>query len=794
MTFETDGGSGTIIVGDTTLEVKDDEEFTIQLNDAGNIDGLENFDGSSVLITNDSESNATITGSDGDDFLAAGNAVNMTMTGGAGKDSFGGGVNLQHAIITDYTEGEDVIYHAQPFSNNMAIEGAVSGEDYVFASNGRTITLKDSADRVITVVDPNGDTRLYNTTADITENILEEYSEEEITTLTGGGTSSIDLAKEDYDVAIVDANASGKKNISLDGDVAIVEETNAKVSITASKGVDTIYSTGDNVTVNLNKGGNAWLFVPEGRMTIEGYDDTTGAGFNDNYSDILPEIVDKIASNEISFDKGKLTMGAAVVSFGDVTNKIVNFYNAENGAQAQKVGFVTDDAAINASSRKDNLILVGGIASTLLGGAGNDTVYADDESFIDAGAGKNQIYLEENSESTIAMRNGKSTIANFNAGFDDTSDKLFVGVNDTVDFKFDGNDLKVYNNGEMRGVLSNVGDGADFVNILAADNNSTSKIAVAQENAVITVEDEIADLYVGKKSGVDFASYDESLTIDLSKNFYGINRVTLGGGLNTLISSSANETLTGNGTTEYIFDKDSGRDVISNFNFDEDKINVGNETITAVNVNSAGGVRMQISGDGWLTLENAQGENFKINNFVAVADENLTYNDEANYFVATAQNATLTVGESAEIWLDGSHGKTFSGDIRTLDASTAAGKTSLAGNDLDNRIFAGQGDASLWGGNGGDDLLIGGAGKNTFFYTNGNGSDTIANAHDGDEVILSTVTLDQIASANITGDAVAINFTDGGSLQVNSNANVTYQLADGSQFSANHTTGTWASK
>ena len=74
----------------------------------------------------------------------------------------------------------------------------------------------------------------------------------------------------------------------------------------------------------MDKGGNAWLFVPEGKMTIEGYDDTTGAGFNDNYSDILPEIADKI----------------------------------------------------NAGSRKENLILVGGENSTLTSGAGDgqDTI------------------------------------------------------------------------------------------------------------------------------------------------------------------------------------------------------------------------------------------------------------------------------------------------------------------------------------------------------------------------------------------------------------------------------------
>ena len=204
------------------------------------------------------------------------------------------------------------------------------------------------------------------------------------------------------------------------------------------------------------------------------------------------------------------------------------------------------------------------------------------------------------------------------------------------------------------------------------------------------------NIYVGEKSGVDFAGFEDSLIVDLSENFYGINCVTLGGGQNTLISSS--------------------------------------------------------------------------------------------------QNATLTVGEVAEIWLDGSHGKYFSGDIRTLDATTSTGKTELAGNALDNTILAGNGDSSLWGGNLGNDFMQGGAGKNTFFYTNGNGNDTISGANNGDVVNLAQVSLDQIASSNITADAVTLNFKDGGSMQINGAADITYQLADGSKFSANHEQAVWLSK
>ena len=101
----------------------------------------------------------------------------------------------------------------------------------------------------------------------------------------------------------------------------------------------------------------------------------------------------------------------------------------------------------------------------------------------------------------------------------------------------------------------------------------------------------------------------------------------------------------------------------------------------------------------------------------------------------------------------------------------------------------------MWGGYGSEsDTLIGGAGQNTFFYGAGNGNDIIRNAHDGDVISLEDITLDQIVDAKITAGGVILNFNDGGSLTVESTADVTYQLADGSKYSANHQNLEWQDK
>ena len=67
----------------------------------------------------------------------------------------------------------------------------------------------------------------------------------------------------------------------------------------------------------------------------------------------------------------------------------------------------------------------------------------------------------------------------------------------------------------------------------------------------------------------------------------------------------------------------------------------------------------------------------------------------------------------------------FVGDIRDIDATNSTVTAELACNDLDNTILAGNGNSSLWGGNLGNDLLVGGERKNTFYYTFENGNDTI---------------------------------------------------------------------
>jgi hypothetical protein len=220
----------------------------------------------------------------------------------------------------------------------------------------------------------------------------------------------------------------------------------------------------------------------------------------------------------------------------------------------------------------------------------------------------------------------------------------------------------------------------------------------------------------------------------------------------------------------------------------------GSGVTESVVIKDAKGKDILISGDGVIPYDV----------IAQIGDDQLTFDKFANYYAAIGKNATLTVTNDkdvANVWLDGSQGVDFHGDIKVIDASEFVGLAELAGNDYDNTILAGNGQTSLWGGHHGDDFLVASeSGKDTFYYTIGNGTDTIFGAKDGDIVDLAGVTLDQIASTEFSVatdpiQGVAINFKDGGKLYIGDDGknNVQYKVG-GETYYVNETHNGWIKK
>ncbi len=746
-----------------------------------------------------------------------GNTSNNTIISGTGNDTLTGNdgsdlfvYSTGNDVITDYATADSISIGAEITSVSL------NNSDVVLMFGSNSLTIQNANGKTLSLIDSSGVGK---------------------STVIGFDTAQIisDVTARAINVESVAADATGTENITLNsGEAAIIAKTSSNVNITASAGNDTIISQGENVHVTLT-GGNTRLFPLEGQMTLENYDATTGAGFGTTYTNILSAFED----GSIDFNNDHLKLGSAKVYMG-LSSDLMNFY-LSNGRQ-QKAGFTGSGGTLDISNERGNFLLKGNKFSTITAGSGNDTILADSRNIVDAGDGLNQIYLAQDGNSTVVISGkGRNTVHSFNTG--DDGDCVKVDDLNAVKFKFDTNGLRLISNDaglHFDGIGLTTADSGE--KILITDDTKTIRTVVAQDNQTIIVG-EAAEAFFGKRSGLNFSDYDEDLNINLSNGtgklgnldatFQGFDKLQAGNGRSTLIGDYERNTLiagtgdsslwgdAGNdkligkgishdkdGRTTFFFLEGDEHDFIYDFSFltpeneskgIDDKIDI-TDANTVTNVYRSGNdVILQInhSSTDYLTIKDAVGKDFRINDLIAKVDKNISYDGLANCYVASG-GSSLTVDstvDSVEIWLDSSHGTQFFGNIRTLDASAVEGNTSLVGNEFENTILAGHGNSSLWGGfTASNDLLIGGESKNTFFYCNGNGHDSISGSNDGDRIILSDVFLDQIISTNISDDAVSINFIDGGSLQINGSANVTYQIADGSKYFANHTTYDWDSK
>ncbi len=227
--------------------------------------------------------------------------------------------------------------------------------------------------------------------------------------------------------------------------------------------------------------------------------------------------------------------------------------------------------------------------------------------------------------------------------------------------------------------------------------------------------------------------------------FAGDGGSTLWGGFGAYDDTMAG----GLGRDEFVYIDGGGNDVIVNYG-NTDVIRVGG---TVNGVNLFGNFALNFS-DGTLTL-------------VDYMDKIITVTDGAGNIAGQACYAS---GEAV------------------LDGRSLVGREVLVGGSFgSNLIIAGSGGASMWGGFGGVNTLVGGAGSDEFVYTPGSGVVFAQNANAFDSVNLYGVTFNQIANVVVTATDTTFTFTDGGMLNVQGSG-LTYKI-EGATYVANVQTG-----
>ena len=465
-------------------------------------------------------------------------------------------------------------------------------------------------------------TEYYDPSETYNGNLVFDLSDKEIDLSDGTGKKKVTLEEGDQtltfnddggNIAIVGEEARGDKVINLGdgGDIAVIEDTPAEVTVAAGAGEDQIVSKSDNLVVTTANGGKTKV-TPLGNddsdttITFADYDDEdyeAGTGVQTSIGDIARAI----KNNTIILGDGKASIdGEGEVVFNpDATEEgatKANFYNSQG--DVTKIGFthsaggevdMSDETAAvvmkgnYGEGRPSDKAKTGG--SELTGGSGNDTVFAGGNDTVDAGAGYNTIDLTpaanrkiSDDGAVVSMTNatGKNVVEGFNNnGFDHDADKVQydpskVATLDDIGITFDGENLTVKvgrASTELKDVTAETdSDGEVSYATLALQGAGEGKAepykaAIAEAGKDIAVtddEEQMAQYYFGDKSGVDFSKTDGELAVNLGGEYkgesYGMANAYNG---DALYFKGINEVAAGSGQTTLIGAADENNTLIA---------------------------------------------------------------------------------------------------------------------------------------------------------------------------------------------------------------------------------------
>ena len=699
-------------------------------------------------------------------------------------------------------------------------------------NGGDTITLTGS-DKAVYIMGENGND-VITATGSFAGNGSSIYG--------GAGNDTIDFVSAEAKELLVDGG---------DGNDTIVLTAGITYStILGGAGKDTI--TSKDATNVVTGGADADFFVMTGDVKANISDYTYGTDVLYLDGGAAASVAANAAasvSGASAVLKNDGTSGFGMINGGEATitgsNGIFAVNLKDSSGGTVDLGWVGDSkATINGSAVDRSMVLTGmtnAEGDLLVGGAKADTLYAGADDSVYGGAGKDNISIASGAAGVyvgIATNSGKDTVAGFTGGFDiSANDAVYVVSGSASDLG-----AEVASDGTVT-----VTDGSASLELGAFTANQatnayelllgTSKVAMAKNGEVIKTDDlSYADFWLGTYdsttktgSGVDLSDVATVVNLNLgtATNVRNMTSVTGGSGVTTLIGSSAAEYLkaadgsttslyggAGNDTlvsssdtkTEFFFMNGSGKDTIQGF--------LTGETADVVNFFGSGLGSIVRSDDSTVLITTTDGSRLTLGQAASSADAKinwvsgsasgvakiassvggtLSYESDVTQYIGASQKDTLTVavadGSAVNMWLDGSQGVSYS-DIDIIDASGNSGNTTIAGSSISETITGGTGNTSLWGGTGKDaDVLNSTSGSTTMFFYGQNQGNDVINGSANDVVNLYGLNLADITSANIESSRVVFATTANDTVTVNGVQ--TFQLADGSKWTANYTTNTW---
>jgi hypothetical protein len=629
------------------------------------------------------------------------------------------------------------------------------------------------------------------------------------TITTGSGKDSITAG--DYDTV---TSGAGNDSIVISGKDVVVN---------AGTGDDIVVVDSTGATVTLGDGKDTVSLGATAEVTLKDY--AIKSDVIDGITAIEADALqDSLKSGEVFGTDGTLTVGKQKLTVGST-----NGYYAVSlkGAEAAYIWATDNGGTLNASSYAGSAIITGAnngdTADFIQGTAKDDTIVAGSNDSVYGGKGDDSIVLTGDYDMVGLFNDGsKDNVTGFSEGYSDEASTLYFNGS-LADAKFSlGAGSTVITNGKSTLTIHDAAaasklkvktTSASYNVEVIGDSGVTDSLdadatAVFGNGATLSVSDEVGDTVIdlGNTSQYgDTRYYSGVKVVDASEDSGDVVLVGSASASNSLMGGTGNTSLYGGGSKAdslkggtgadtFFYGKSDGHDTVAGFDAEKDtlyftsdgltkltrneeslKFTFGTDSRNVLEVETSGGADDAIS-------YVAGGQSYKAKIGVSTSANTFTYDSSVNYYQGGSKSDTLTAsGDTANIWLDGSTGTLYS-SIENVDASGVTGSVTLVGGTASEQLTAGSGEATLWGGLGGNDTLTGSnAATNTFFFGKNNGSDVITATNEGDRVMLYDVAFSDVKSTTKTSDgSFVVTLNDGSKLTIqNYSDNISYTLTDG---------------
>ena len=676
-------------------------------------------------------------------------SVLMTVNGGKGNDTITGSSSNNEIYQFKSGDGNDVIVGYNTGDTIQIIDGSEystteSGDDIVVKVSSGSITLKNAKAGGQTLYVDGGILNDINIIKNSTDNILIN------------GTSMRDSI---YNTGWYDTIDAG------DGNDTIYNSYGYMATIYGGAGNDSIYST------------HAVKFIGgEGNDTIHAmrfdddyyYDDGDGDdiiyGHNSSDRIILTsgtltnvtgsgnDVVVKVGSGSMTFKNAKNNVVAVYGTDGNVTAKLFDgnkmldvIYN-----KTYKANVTGTDGANFFYTYKD------GYNSTLNAGGGNDTVYnaaygtymllgdGDDYIYDGTRCGGNMTINGGTGNDTLSFTQYKYNVIQYANGDGDdvvlnyhSEDKIQITDGSEYTTTTSGNDV-IITVGDGSITLKDAKDKTININVNIPITLPAAGLTYNADNTAVTVTDPY------KNKSLEPANYLSTVvTIDASPRTKAL-AITGNDNDNFIKGGKGNDTLTGGAGHDYfIYTTSTGKDVITDYNNDEDSIEILGGSVTKAALK--GSDIVLTAGKGTLTIKNVSGKTTNVttpdNNLKLKTDGKNVYNEIED----SSQNVIGTV--------------------------------------LNDSIYArNNGDSTINAGKGNDTVNVYSRSSDVIKYAKGDGNDVILSPDKSWESLLD-ITSGKVSSVKIKGDDQIVKVGSGSITLKNIGANAQVKVKNDGNYS-----------